>query len=292
MKQTKGILYIVLSATSFGVMPVLTKLAYAGGVSTYTVLFLRFGFAALMLLGYILSKGISLKLTRKQVLLSAALGAFGYSATALCLFSSYKYISSGLATNILYIYPAIVTVVSLFIYKERFHRAKAASLLLCIAGVFTMAGDTSSKIRPSGILLALLAAGFYSFYVLGTSHSEIKKISSYVMTFYVSITASAIMFIIGICLNEINFSVITPYSLICIVLVAFISTVVALMAFLEGVKLIGPSNASILSTLEPVVSLILGVVILRENFTFRIAGGCFMIILSVLILARKQDFNK
>lgn len=292
MKQTKGILYIVLSSTSFGIMPVLTKLAYARGVSTYTVLFLRFGFAALMLLGYILLKGISLKLTRRQAILVTVLGAFGYSATALCLFLSYKYISSGLATNILYVYPAIVTVISLFIYKERFHWAKAASLVLCIGGAFTMAGDTSSKIRPLGILLALMSSGFYSFYVLGTSHSEIKKINSYVMTFYLSITASVIMFIIGVYLNDINISVITPYSLTCIILVAFISTVVALMTFLEGVRIIGPSNASILSTLEPVVSLILGVVILKENFTFRIAGGCFMIILSVLILARQQNFNK
>lgn len=291
MKQTKGILYIILSSTSFGVMPVLAKLSYSKGMSTYTVLFLRFGLAALMLLCYLFLKGISLKLTRREAVMVAGLGAFGYSATALGLFLSYRYISSGLATNILYIYPVIVTVVSLFLYKEKFYTAKAISLALCVLGVFTMAGDTSSKISPKGILLALASAGFYSFYVLGTSHSEVKKINSFVMTFYLSVTASAIMFVIGLFSNNLNLSTITSYSLICIILLALISTVVALMAFLEGVRIIGPSNASILSTLEPVVSLILGVLILKENLTLRIASGCFMIILSVLILARQKNYN-
>lgn len=291
MKQTKGILYVILSSTSFGIMPVLVKLAYSRGVSTYTVLFLRFGLAALMLLYYIFSKGISLRLTRRQIIMVVTLGAFGYSATALSLFLSYRYISSGLATNILYVYPVIVTVLSLFIYKEKLRLLKLASLIFCVSGVFIMAGDVKLKINPIGILLALTSAAFYSFYVLGTSHSEIKKINSYVMTFYLSVTASITMLIIGLCMNDINISSITYYSLIYIVLVAFISTVVALMTFLEGVRIIGPSNASILSTLEPVVSLLLGVLILKECFTVSIAAGSFMIILSVLILARQKNFN-
>ncbi len=42
MEKTKGILYIILSAISFGIMPILAKLSYRGGANTYTTLFLRF----------------------------------------------------------------------------------------------------------------------------------------------------------------------------------------------------------------------------------------------------------
>ena len=59
------------------------------------------------------------------------------------------------------------------------------------------------------------------------------------------------------------------------------------MAFLEGVRLIGPSKASILSTIEPIVSLILGIIILGEPISSRIIIGSIMIVLSVVILTKK-----
>jgi drug/metabolite transporter (DMT)-like permease len=286
MKNTKGILYIVLSSLSFGVMPILAKLAYRQGLSTYTVLFLRFSFAALMLLVYLMIKKISFKLNRKQLFMVVILGIFGYSATALSLFISYKYISAGLATNILYIYPVIVTISSYFVYKDKLNLNKFAALFLCIAGVFTMAGKVNGSFNPIGIIFALMSAVFYSFYVMGTSHSEVKKINSYLMTFYLSIVSSIVMFSMGAATHTLNFGIINAYGLTCVLFLALISTVVALMAFLEGVRLIGPANASILSTLEPVGSLVLGWLVLNEGINAQTVFGCVLILSSVLVLTR------
>ena len=82
MKKTKGILYIILSASAFGIMPILAKLSYRGGANTYTTLFLRFFFAAIMLFYYLKSKGISIKLTKKQLFLVLTIGLFGYTLTS------------------------------------------------------------------------------------------------------------------------------------------------------------------------------------------------------------------
>lgn len=285
MKNIKGLLYIVLASVSFGIMPILAKLAYSQGANPYSVLFLRFLFASIMLLYYLLKKGISLKLDKTTFLWIILLGVFGYSATSGFLFVSYNYISVGLATMIMYTYPIIVTFFSTFIYKEKIYLQKVIALSLSVLGVYVLIGVGKEVFSFKGISFALMSAIFYSIYVLGASSGKLKQVNSYVMTFYLSISASATMLLLGLKNSSITLNI-SFYGIVCIMLLAFISTVVALMAFLEGVRLIGPSNASILSTLEPIVSLVLGWIILKEAISISTALGSLLILSSIIILTR------
>ena len=292
MGKTKlnGVLYLLLASVSFGVMPILAKLAYAHGANSYSVLFLRFLFAAFMLLYYLLKNKISLILTKNQFLIIALLGVVGYSGTSGFIFLAYNYISVGLATMIMFTYPAIVTIVSFIIYKEKLYTRKIVSLLISLGGIYTLIGVGKVNFNFKGIAFAFLSAIFYSVYVLGASHSEIKRVNSYVMTFYVSLAAGVTILIFGVSTNNINFNI-DYYGLICILLLAFISTVVALMAFIQGVKIIGPSKASIISTLEPIISLILGLIILKESISIQVVFGSVMVIISILILTTDKGKN-
>ncbi|MBW9171032.1 DMT family transporter [Clostridium estertheticum] len=286
MEKTKGILYIILSASAFGIMPILAKLSYKGGANAYSTLFLRFLFAAIMLFYYLKTKGISMKLTKKQSILILVIGVFGFTLTTSSLYMSYNYIGIGMASMIFYIYPSIVTILAYMFYKEKIYSRKIISLIISLMGIYILIDKASVSFNIKGIILALIAAVLYSLYVLGASNKEFKNINSYVLTFYISCASATVMFIAAISTN--NFSIhISFYALVAILLIAFISTVVALMAFLEGVRLIGPSKASILSTIEPIVSLILGIIILGEAISSRIIIGSIMIVLSVVILTKK-----
>lgn len=286
MEKTKGILYIVLSAIAFGFMPILAKLSYIGGANTYTTLALRFFFASIMLLYYLKYKGISLKLTKKQLFLVLTIGMFGYSLTSCSLFMSYNYISVGLASMILYTHPAIITLLSYMFYKEKINARKIISLIISLIGIYVLIDKGSVSFNLKGIILAAMASLLYSIYVLGVSLKEIKAINSYVLTFYISCSAAVIMFIAAITTGNFNMHI-SFYALVAILLLAFISTVVALMAFLEGVRIVGPSNASIFSTIEPIVGLILGILILGEPISVRIVIGSILIIMSVVILTKE-----
>jgi len=286
MEKTKGILYIILSACAFGIMPILAKLSYRGGANTYTSLFLRFFFAAIMLLYYLKSKGISLRLTKKQTFLVLIIGVFGFTFTTSSLFMSYNYISIGMASMIFYTYPSIVTLLSYVIYKEKIYPRKIISLIISLIGLYVLIDSTSVTFNLKGIVLAGIAALLYSFYVLGASHKEFRNINSYVLTFYISCASAIVMFVAANTTS--NFSIhISFYALVAILLLAFISTVVALMAFLEGVRIIGPSKASIFSTIEPIVGLMLGTLILAEPISSRIIIGSIMIVMSVMILSKE-----
>lgn len=286
MKQnTKGILYIVLSSVSFGIIPILAKLSYSQGGNPFNVLFLRFLSAAVMIFLYLKIKGISLKIEKKQFVLLMIFGILGYSGTALCLFLSYNYIAAGLATMILYLYPSIVTILSLIIYGEKLYKKKIVSLIVSLLGVYLLIGFTGgSLINIQGLILALLASLFYSIYVLGLSNKEISSVNSFVITYYVSLASSFTMLLAGSINKSISFNI-SLYGLLCIILLAFISTVVALITFVQGVKIIGPSNASIFSNLEPIVSMVLSYLIFRDKITSNTIFGSFFIMLSILILS-------
>lgn len=283
MEKTKGILFIILSAISFGIMPILAKLSYRGGANTYTTLFLRFFFAAIMLLYYLKSKGISLKLARKQLFLVIMIGVFGFTFTSTSLFMSYNYISIGTATMIFYTYPAIVTLFSYVFYKEKIYPRKILSLIISTIGIFILIDSRSASFNLIGIILAGIAAVLYSLYVLGASHKEFRVINSYVLTFYISCASAVMMFMAAITTGNFNMHI-SFYALVAILLLALISTAVALMAFLEGVRIIGPSKAAIFSTIEPIVALTLGIIILGEPISVRIIIGSIMIVSSVVIL--------
>lgn len=288
MRKLNGVLYIVVSSSAFGIMPVLAKIVYKQGVSQYTVLCLRFLFAAAMLLYYLLANKISLKITKVQLLFTFFLGAFGYSSTALCMFSSYKYISVGLATTILYAYPAIVTLISFILYKEKLYFAKVIALLVSLLGIYVLVGFNNTSFNMIGVSLSLAASIFYSIYVIGVSSSNLKKIDSFLLTFYISLFSGITILFGGLISNKINLNI-NFYSIVTILLIAFISTVIALMTFIKGVKLIGPSKASILSTLEPIVSVIFGYIILNESISLQMLIGGLLVLSSVVILTFKSE---
>ncbi|WP_346848625.1 MULTISPECIES: DMT family transporter [unclassified Clostridium] len=283
--KIKGIFYIAVASIAFGLMPILAKLAYSGGANPISTLALRFTFASIILLLYIRSRNISLKLNRCQIRIILFLGVVGYSMTSILLFVSYQYIDVGIAGMILHTYPLMVMVLSVLFNKERFNPKKFLYLIITIIGIFIMLDVKVQKVSNVGVILVLSSALCYAIYVIGASNENIKGLNNFVITFYISLISAIVGGCIGVITDSFN-SVINFYGIISILLIAFISTVVALMAFLKGVKLIGATNAAIFSALEPIVSLVLGVIVLGEPISFKIIIGSFIIIVIMVKLAK------
>ncbi len=262
-EKIKGIFYITIASIAFGVMPILAKLAYKGGANPISTLALRFTFASIILYIYIKNKNLSLKLNKEQIKLILFLGVVGYSMTSILLFLAYNYIDVGIAGMILHTYPLMVMILSIVIYKEKFKMKKFLYLIITTIGVFIM---------------------------LDVNVGNVNNINSFVITFYISIISAVVGSGTGVITSSFN-STINFYGIISILLIAFISTVVALMAFLRGVKLIGPTNSAIFGALEPIVSLVLGVIVLGEAISIKIIIGSVIIILAMIELAKDTVRN-
>lgn len=287
MKKINGVAYTVVSSAAFGVMPILAKIAYSGGANALTVLFLRFLLAALVTLPYIVITKKDFKINKAQLMHIIFLGIIGYTATTYTLFLSYNYISVGLATTIHFIYPVVVTVFAVILYKEKLYWSKIIALALSVLGIYLLVGGGNATLSFKGVVLAIISGCFYAYYIVGVSHSEVNKIDIYVLTFYLAAIAALSLFIMGMINGQLDFNI-KAYSLLASIGMALVSTVLALTMLLKGIKIIGPSSAAILSTLEPIVSIILGVLVLKEQLSFSIVMGCILILFSVIILTLGQ----
>jgi drug/metabolite transporter (DMT)-like permease len=162
MNKVKGIIYAISSAVAFGTIPVFAVIAYGGGTNTITTAFLRFFIASIILFSILSYKRIPMKVNRRLFGRLLYLSIVGYAATCLTLFMSYNYIPVSLASTLHFTYPAIVTVLSILIFKEKVEPMKIISLALSIIGVYILADSGEAAIRLKGVIFALASGVFYS----------------------------------------------------------------------------------------------------------------------------------
>ncbi|GAA0123573.1 DMT family transporter [uncultured Clostridium sp.] len=284
MRKINGVIYAMLSSIGFGFMPIFTKIAYNNGLNPVTVVALRFLVASILLLGYFIIFKVNFKINKKQFIILMIIGVLGYSTTALTLFLSYNYIAVGLATTMHFIYPALVTILSFIIYKEKLSKYKIISLVLSLIGIYVLVGVDIGGISLKGSCLALFSGLSYATCVVSMGNKALDGLDNKIITFYLSVFSAIAMLFYGGIKGEL-ITIFNIYSILAVLGVSIISTILAIILFLHGVKIIGTSNAAILSTFEPIVGVIMGIIIFKEVLTKELFLGSILIISSVIILS-------
>ncbi|HYS15130.1 MAG TPA: DMT family transporter, partial [Burkholderiaceae bacterium] len=150
--------------------------------------------------------------------------------------------------------------------------------------VLTIGGGSGS---PLGIVLGLASALVYSVYIVGGTR-VMPQVDPLVASSFVCAAAATSMGAIALARVLSGLPVAVPHDAagaIPVVLIALVSTVLAITAFLVGLKWLGASLTSVLSTLEPVVSVMLGAVVLQEAVSGLQALGGTVVIAAAIWLA-------
>jgi len=283
MERLLGIGFIVISATAFGAVPLFANVAYREGMTPVSVLFLRFSIAAVVLLCLTTIKKRSFP-SGKILLLLILMGAVGYAGQSFSYFTALRFAPSGLVSVLLYIYPALVAGLSFLVLKQSIPRVKLFALLLSLAGIpFTIGLKFGSQ--SLGILLAILAAMIYSVYIIiGT---KVTRETDILVSSTIIITSAGVIYGSYIAWKGLSFPA-TSVGWGAIFGLALISTVIAVLMFFEGLKRIGPVDASMLSTLEPVVTVGLAWRFMGERLTMMNMFGGLMILAAAILLARYE----
>lgn len=288
--MTKGKLFLILSAFIYGILPVLAALAYRGGVNGITLTFLRSTISIPVLYAMIRADRRRLRLSRTVLRRVIILGIFGGSLPILLLYLSYHYIATGLATTLHFIYPLIIVLSSAVLYHEKLSRVTLSAVVFVTVGIF-MFSDISHGADTAGIILAILSGIFYSFYVIYIDHSGLDRMDYIVLTFYVMVIMSISVLLFGAATGALSFDI-SPLSWSVSALISFLVTLGAMPLFQLGVRYEGASTAGILSTVEPITSVIMGAVFLGENVsTGQMMGGA-MILLGVLLAEKAPQHKK
>jgi drug/metabolite transporter (DMT)-like permease len=277
----KGYILVLLSAIGFGLGPIFAKMAYAGGGSVQITLLFRFFLGAILLWSYIAWKKVPLNRKPRIVAASCLLGAIGYSAMAFCYFSSVQYISSSLAALLLYTFPIMVTIWSALFLKEKITLRILGSLAIASIGLLFVLGTGFKDINSTGLSYAIAAAIFYSIYVV-VGGRTVTSASPLIVTAYVATSATVSYFILFLATDE--WRPLTPMAWVSILAFAVATLVFGVLCFLAGMALTGASKASIISILEPLVTILFAAILFQERLNgFQWFGG-ILILSSIFIL--------
>ena len=282
MNRLVGIILVALSAAGFGTLALFSHYAYADHMDTFSILFFRFALSAIVMFVLLIVRRESLP--RGSTLLRLVMmGVLGYVGSSFGYLTALEYASSGLVALLLYLYPAFVTVLATLILRERFTLLKGIALVIALIGT-ALTVDPAGGQAP-GVVLAIAAAAFYSIYIIIGTH-VLKRVSVVQSSVVIFTTAGAItgalMIVNGPQLPVTNTGWLAMLSIV------FITTVLPIIAFLAGLERIGPTNAAMMSTLEPVVTVLLGAVWLNETLgpTTLLGGG--LILIAVLLLTQSE----
>jgi drug/metabolite transporter (DMT)-like permease len=274
-------LMIIVSAFSFGSISVLTVLTTRAGTPLLTAMAWRY-VLAVVLLGASVSAAQLRTIRRQRIVQLMLIGGFGQALITYLSLHALDYISVGPLAFLFYTYPAWVTLFAVVRRTERLTPLRIAALVLALAGVTIMVGAPTGKLNPIGVILALASALLYSVYLPALGQVQ-EGVPAFLAAFLL-ITGAAISFVIAALFASELF---IPRSIpvwVNILLLAFVSTVIAFSSLIKGLSVLGPVRTAIIATVEPFFTAILGVLVLGNRFSTATLIGGVLIAAAVLLI--------
>jgi drug/metabolite transporter (DMT)-like permease len=280
-----GPLLCLLSAAGFGAMAIFGKLAYDAGIEIGDLLLMRFALASAALLVVAGATGALRGLPRRAVLAGLGMGAIGYATQSGLFFSALDRMDASLLALILYVYPALVLIGAVGLGRERASTRRVVALVVALAGTaLVLAGAASGSVDALAAAMGFGAALAYTIYIL-TGDRVGAGVPPLALAALVCAGATCTFAVASVFRGgpELGFA---AEGWLWVGAIALVSTVGAILCFFAGLARVGPSAASILSTLEPVVTVALAAAAFGESLgAVQLAGGA-LVLSAVAVMQR------
>jgi drug/metabolite transporter (DMT)-like permease len=293
VRFSAGTAFSLASGAAFGSMAIFGKLAYDHGSDVGTLLAVRFTVGAVLFWALVAGMGAlreTRALPRRDVGTGLALGAAGYAAQSGLYFIALQRIDASILALLLYTFPAMVTVAAVGLGRERLSRRKLMALGLTSVGlILVLTGATGGGFDALGAVLALGAAVVYATYIL-SSQGAAGRMSPYVLSALVCSGAAVTLTLGSSLLGQLHPGEVSAEGWLWLACIGVVPTVVAIGLFFAGLRRVGPTNASILATVEPVVTVLLAFLVFGETLAALQVLGAVLVLTSVVVLqARSRE---
>jgi drug/metabolite transporter (DMT)-like permease len=295
-----GAALIIVAATCFATLGPLSRFAGEAGVDSLTLVTWRAAIGAMVVTAFIAFRFVAIGVrpasiralpVRDRWFMLAAAAA--NTVLNLAAFIAFERITIALALLVFYLYPAGVAVVSTIWFGERLDRLRWIALGVSLAGmVLVVAGAESlGSVDPVGIGLAFLAAMAQVFYVLAARHgfAHVPGPQAAALTMGGAATLYVLVAVVIGSLGSLGQPLASTGAIAPVVLAGVIGAGVPTLAFITGIRRLGPSQAAILATLEPVVGVALAAWLLAERpAAVQLLGGALILSAAVLLQLRRR----
>ncbi len=236
------------------------KFAYSAGVGATTMLAWRYAIAALLIAATVRSPRLP---AREHARLWAIGSVFVFNS--ITYFRALETIPASVTALVLYTYPVLVALLAAAGGVERLTARGLLAALAAFAGCALTAGGApaAQPLPASGIAWALAAALIYaSFIVLAGRFG--RGVPAHVLALHLAQVSAVVC--AGLALAGPGLLLpADPRAWVSVAGSGVVSTVLAMTAFLAGMALVGPTRASVLSSLEVIVTLVLAATLLGER---------------------------
>ncbi|MCQ2096475.1 MAG: DMT family transporter [Fibrobacter sp.] len=300
----KGFVFGCLAGISYGTNPLGALHLYREGLTPETVLCYRFGWAVLLLaLILFFSKpkpALSnytvldkFRIKKKELPVLIVLGVL-FAACALTLFASFNYMSAGLASTLLFLYPMEVALIMGIFFREKISAKTVVSIALSLGGVALLyrGGDGGIPLSTVGVVLVFFSSLAYAIYIVVVNRFN-PAMGAVKLTFYVMLFCLMTLLVYSATLGS-GFPPM-PANLAQLgwgFMLGLVPSVMSLVFMAKAVKLVGSTPTAIMGALEPLTAVIIGVMVFGEILTGRLVAGIVLILVAVTLLAIKKQNRK
>lgn len=287
MEKKKGLhwgyLAGIVSGITYGMNPLFGVPVINKGLDVNSLLCYRYGVATLLMLAFMLVAKKQIRISWKQFGLMTILGIL-FTGCSITLFEAYKYIPSGIATSILYVYPIMVALIMMF-FKQFPTWQTWVSIFAGVAGAVLLSMNGGGGfIDWRGIALVVASGLCYTIFIVMVNLSkEVKAIPNLTLTFYCFFIGSLMLFALsgfGLHLNPVPDAV----SWLNVLGLAVLPTAVATITLAASSKAVGATKTSVLGILEPLTAIVIGTLVFKEAFTLNVAIGVALILFAILFM--------
>lgn len=275
----------IITGITYGLNPLFAMPLMNKGVAIGSILFFRYLFAVLILGGFLLLRKQSFKVSFKQAGILLVLGLL-YTSSSLFLFEAYKYIASGLATTLIFLYPVLVAIIMVFL-KTIPSWPVWLAIAATFGGVILMTqGEAGETLNPTGIFLSLCSALVYAIFIVIINRSKsIASIPNTLLTFY-ALSTGVFVFLIKVILSgtPILSGISATSDWLNLIGLAILPTIISTATLAVATRNIGATKASVLGVFEPITAILVGTLMFGEPLTFNIILGISIAIISVTFM--------
>ena len=275
----------IITGITYGLNPLFGIPLMNDGASIDSILFFRYGFSVVLLAAFLILSRQSFKVTPKQLGILLILGLL-YTSSSICLFESYKYIASGLATTLIFLYPVFVALIMVVLRVYPTWQVWLAILATFVGVLILAQSDDTQTIDPIGVLLALGSGLSYAIFIVIVNSSRIiRPISSTMLTFY-SLSVGMVIFYINTLLspNDLTTGINGSSAWLCLVGLAILPTIISTATLALSTRKIGATKASVLGVFEPITAIMVGTIAFNEPITTNIIVGISIAIAAIIFM--------
>jgi len=292
----KHIVFILSAAFLWGGTGVYFKELSARGADTIQIVLMRTSIAMLGLgIWLLLRNRDAFKIRVKDLWCFLGTGVLSLLCFNWFFFRAVEEVGMAVAGVLLYTAPAIVTVLSAWLFKEKLKLSGWGILAVILLGCALVSGvtDSTTDVSILGIIYGLSSGFGYALYSIFSRYALLRGYSPQTISFYTFTfcTLACIPIVIFAAEASLPILLLEPEIWILALALGTLGCLFPYWLYTKGLSGVTGATASMTATLEPVIAVLFGVLLYREVLTFWQVAGILLILGGIVLLAKTNSAN-